>query len=694
MEMDAVEEISAFHYRSDTWCDAFRFDSFRDEDTSVHTTTFCFLTPPIVMTFYRPKTSNFILLIIFSYILVGGNSWLSTVRLHRCLSSSSGSPAATSCSKSAPTTFHTAKEKNIHETDKTSEHDNSKKSQLKTTRKRRSWNESFQLLQEYQRKYGNCNVPYGYKPDTTLASWVVYQRQSRERLSIARREALNSLGFDWNPRATWNEQYSKLVVYKQSFGDCLVPQGYKPDLSLANWVSRQRKSRERLSVAQLNALNEIGFDWNPNETTWNEHYSKLVEYKQRFGDCNVPSRWKENLSLGVWVANQRNFRERVSQAQREALDSLGFDWDPLETAWNQHYSKLLAYKRKYGDCNVPSRWDQDPFLARWVHSQRVSRERLSQARREALNKIGFDWNSLETAWNEQYSKLVAYKRRHGDCNVPQRWEQDPSLGKWVRRQRHPKACRLVSQRKLLNEIGFDWDPLDTTWHEQYSKLLAYKQKFGDCLVPYKWKHDPSLVIWVHNQRRSKASLPETRRQALDDIGFDWDRSETVWNDNYQKLIAYKKSYGDCHVPVHWEEDPSLGAWVSAQRTYRKKGWLQLHRITMLEQLGFKWSIYDKTSESIKNEALWQSKFYGKLLPFVHTHGHCNVPRGYPADLVLRNWANHQRYLFSKGILRKDRMALLDGVGFVYSTGMGNVGIIPMRQQTGRILPTHIPLAAT
>jgi hypothetical protein len=141
--------------------------------------------------------------------------------------------------------------------------------------------------------------------------------------------------------------------------------------------------------------------------------------------------------------------------------------------------------------------------------------------------------------------------------------------------------------------------------------------------------------------------------------------ETVWNGNYQKLIAYKKSYGDCDVPVHWEEDPSLGAWVAAQRALRKKGWLQLKRITLLKQLGFRWTFRVIKPHSIKNEVQWQSKFYGKLLPFVNTHGHCNVRSVFPADLVLYEWVRKQRYLFSKGVLRKDRMALLDGVGFVY-----------------------------
>jgi hypothetical protein len=32
------------------------------------------------------------------------------------------------------------------------------------------------------------------------------------------------------------------------------------------------------------------------------------------------------------------------------------------------------------------------------------------------------------AWEAQLARLAAYKAEHGDCNVPQRWAEDPQLG--------------------------------------------------------------------------------------------------------------------------------------------------------------------------------------------------------------------------------------------------------------------------
>jgi hypothetical protein len=33
--------------------------------------------------------------------------------------------------------------------------------------------------------------------------------------------------------------------------------------------------------------------------------------------------------------------------------------------------------------------------------------------------------------NQYYTALVQYKKQHGNCEVPQLYKEDPSLGSWV-----------------------------------------------------------------------------------------------------------------------------------------------------------------------------------------------------------------------------------------------------------------------
>ena len=124
------------------------------------------------------------------------------------------------------------------------------------------------------------------------------------------------------------------------------------------------------------------------------------------------------------------------------------------------------------------------------------------------HKILVDPN-LDTAehlWKVQFSKLAEYKRIHGDCTVPARFNGDPKLGHWVMTQRRQfnlmkkgkTSSMSVERIKLLNDIGFSWsiriDP-EKMWMLRYEQLQQYRQDFGDCLVPQRFAENPKLGTW-------------------------------------------------------------------------------------------------------------------------------------------------------------------------------------------------------
>jgi hypothetical protein len=64
---------------------------------------------------------------------------------------------------------------------------------------------------------------------------------------------------------------------------------------------------------------------------------RLVAYKKKYGHCNVPVNYKDDIRLGVWVANQRaQYRNRqqttkavhqcLSDERIQQLESIGFSW--------------------------------------------------------------------------------------------------------------------------------------------------------------------------------------------------------------------------------------------------------------------------------------------------------------------------------------------------------------------------------
>ena len=195
-------------------------------------------------------------------------------------------------------------------------------------------------------------------------------------------------------------------------------------------------------------------------------------------------------------------------------------------------------------------------------------------------------------WEDRFSELVAYKDRFGDCNVPQNSMENHKLAKWVSRQRKSwNANKLPEERiRRLDELGVVWDPLQSLWDERFKELAAYKDRFGNCNVPDKWNENPELAQWVssHRNLRKASKVSEDRIRRLDELAFVWDTLDAAWEDKFRELVDYKKTVGDCNVPTRWQQNIKLSGWVSRQRTFRKAKKLSADRIRRLDGLGFAW----------------------------------------------------------------------------------------------------------
>lgn len=331
--------------------------------------------------------------------------------------------------------------------------------------------------------------------------------------------------------------------------------------------------------------------------------------------------------------------------------------DRIGSNWDERYGELVSFKEQHGHCNVPSSWPENPGLDRWVGTQRQDQQkgRLSEERQRRLSGLGFIWDALDAAWEDQFAALVQFKAQHGHCNVPQNWSEKPTLGQWVSRQRRAKNRLLASRRQRLDDIGFVWKLFsrssNKSWDERFGELQAFKAQLGHCNVPRNWSENPSLATWVTHQRRGKDRLLATQRQQLEALGFKWVPHEVTWEAMFSVLVQYKEQHGDCMVPVYGPENSALGMWVMAQR--HRKDRLPPTRRERLEKLGFVWNAIDDT---------WEEKF-AALVQYQQQHAHCNVPQGWPENPALGAWVSHQRK-------KKDRLSLgqqqrLEALGFVW-----------------------------
>ena len=299
-----------------------------------------------------------------------------------------------------------------------------------------------------------------------------------------------------------------------------------------------------------------------------------------------------SIGLGAWVSTQRRSRDELSLERKERLGAVGFVWDPITEAWENGFRLFTAYKEEFSDCLVPVSYrDKSLDLYTWVNYQRMNKDKLSEDRLERLNSIGFSWDPTQEVWDFAFKLLNEYKEEFGDFLVPSRYKvKGFSLGAWVGYQRRTRDTISSERRERLGAVGFVWDPIKEAWENGFRLLAAYKDEFGDCLVPAGYKAKGfSLGHWVTNQRKNKDQLAKERIERLIGLGFSWDPIQEAWETNFQLLIEYKGEFGDCLVPKRYKKNgANLGTWVSTQRAARDT--ISSERKEQLNAVGFFWEV--------------------------------------------------------------------------------------------------------
>lgn len=265
---------------------------------------------------------------------------------------------------------------------------------------------------------------------------------------------------------------------------------------------------------------------------WEEMFEQLAKFIDKYDHSSVSKVNSKTKKLGYWVTNQRIKKKSglLSKEQVDRLEEIGFDWEPVKNRWERNYKELAAYKKRFGHCDVPLRFAENPQLAHWVRNQR-NRYRLGKVtydRVQKLERLGFNWGiSHVKSWDERFQELLEYESVYGHLNVSQvdSDEKNRALGKWLNDQRHyRKQGRLNPKHEAkLNEIGIAWSVLEARWEENLAALKKFHEKHGHFRVSQRGEHS-SLGSWVSKLRRNRPT-PE-RLKKLKAIGFDWEQEKT------------------------------------------------------------------------------------------------------------------------------------------------------------------------
>lgn len=536
------------------------------------------------------------------------------------------------------------------------------------------WDKHFRDLISFKEEFGHCNVPLFYDKKKELAQWVDILRKSRTKLPVDFIRRLEEIDFEFkNPPKSWEDHYSELLEFSKTRGHIYLPLDEPKYEDLKDWLVRQKLDRNYLSSKQSRMLEELGIDWEDTsirDLRWMSMFGKLKEFKKRNGHCKVPQKYTEDQKLSNWVSVQRrmNAAGKLNAQRKSKLRSVGFIWtfqEIYENQWEHHYQLLLDFKKKHGHCVVPGKHGA---LAGWVDRQRTNKtkNKISKTRENKLNEIGFIWdfNEIkETAWQERFKELQAFRKKFGHCLVSVNSKKYKSLGHWVATQRNlEERGKLGSKKKAkLESLGFVWKKdvkpvfnaiYERQWNANFQKLKAYKKKYGTCQVSL--KIDPALQRWTSLQRRQESlgNLAENRLNKLNEIDFPWDINKSYWTKMYRALIDFHQTHGHTRVPWDWEGNPHLAPW--AQRMKKSKKKLDKKKVMLLNAINFDWT-YEK-----RNIVPWE-EMYQRLVQFKLKNGHTRVPVLWTEDPKLGKWVSRMRY--QRAILTFQRVSLLETIGF-------------------------------
>jgi len=263
---------------------------------------------------------------------------------------------------------------------------------------------------------------------------------------------------------------------------------------------------------------------------WNSMYNKLVQYKNKYGHCEVS---QDGCFGKVLKTNQKRKKPVIEEDDRDHPD----------------FQKL----------------------ARWVGNQRVfykyfqngDTKHIKKHRIEALNRLGFIWDVKEHRWLQKYNILKAYKERHGNCEISSKENKD--LHDWALRLRREYSrmkdgipYSLSDERiRLLEEIQFNFQSAKSAnsgkrakcitpeglWTTKQLELEAFYKEYGHTQVNLRsMSKNHSLTRWVAYLRAQYILLQEgkpsiltpDRITSLEALDFQWKKPSSLPRKNCGK----------------------------------------------------------------------------------------------------------------------------------------------------------------
>jgi hypothetical protein len=308
----------------------------------------------------------------------------------------------------------------------------------------------------------------------------------------------------------------------------------------------------------------------------------------------------------------------------------------------QRMAELQEFQRRFGHCQVPKRYPENPSLGNFVNKQRQLYRHyqkglpssLTTERIAMLDALGFCWQVATaavpaTSTDPNDSKKLdgsivklATKLKPLDSSrkeassvslitpvnttdggsqhtrrQPELDTKSPYEEKWWKRFHDFKAHLHANNITDLATIPSSsaWGVWLNTQRTEYWKRSSSQQQEHDADAD----EDDKANVELSSSLSPSSRLTHDMIQALEELQMDWNhRRQQIWELRLRELRDYQQEYGDTCVPITYTANPALAQWTSRQRknyNAKKRGCvnaLTQERIEQLDALGFVWNRWD------------------------------------------------------------------------------------------------------
>lgn len=361
--------------------------------------------------------------------------------------------------------------------------------------------------------------------------------------------------------------------------------------------------------------------------------------------------------------------------------------------WKINFERFKIFKEKYKSVIIPKDYVNRSLYTWYLNQKALYREeRIPEEHLEKLIKNGFNFASghdirFDKIWEESYLELKEYFVKFKNSDVPRKKDsKDPfyKLSNFVAMQRHYKKYddNRMSEYKIkkLEEIDFSWElgykrnsqisKDDDQWFKNLTIYSEFKKKYNREPKQKRNTDEYKIARWRNDQtvNRKRGLLSQDRIELLESENIIWDLEEHEFKIKLNKLIDYKKEFGNFNVPLSYKTDGiALGNFIySLKNRGTRKEYKEILEEIGVDGIILRSEVDRKDKKYRKLTLVWKNNFE-KLKALKEKGENINqINQDYQEDKKFGTWVSSQKRRYTFDNLNDEQVQLLENLGLKLS----------------------------